>query len=161
MTRWLVLICVCALTGAFAAPVSAAEPVREFETAEQREHYYALLEQLRCLVCQNESLASSSADLAQDMRDEVYRLVVTEGRSQDAAIDYLTDRYGDFVLYRPPVGPKTWLLWFGPVLMLGIGALVLGAIIRQRRCNSDDPPLSADEQTRAERLLAGNDEDTQ
>lgn len=159
MRHWILLLGLCVLLGAFVGPSGAAEPVRKFETTEQRERYYALLEQLRCLVCQNESLASSGADLAQDMRDEVYRLVVDEGRSKDAAIDYLTDRYGDFVLYRPPVGPSTWLLWFGPALMLAVGAVVLGTIVRQRRRRGDDPPLSPDERARAERVLAGTEED--
>lgn len=144
---------------ALSAPVApAAETVREFDSPQQRERYYALLEQLRCLVCQNESLASSSADLAQDMRDEVYRLVVREDRSNEAAIDYLTERYGDFVLYRPPVGPSTWLLWFGPALMLLAGAAVLAFVIRQRRRAAPDR-LSPAERERADRLLTDQDED--
>lgn len=163
MNRWLLLAALFAFSAAPLFPAAlaqtGAEPVREFETPAQRKRYYALLDQLRCLVCQNESLASSGADLAQDMRDEVHRLVVEEGRSKEAAIDYLTDRYGDFVLYRPPVGPSTWLLWFGPALMLLVGALVLGAVIRQRRSAPTDPPLSPDEQARAERLLAERAED--
>jgi cytochrome c-type biogenesis protein CcmH len=152
--RALLIAGVMALS-AFAAP--AAETVREFDSPDQRERYYALLEQLRCLVCQNESLASSSADLAGDMRDVVYRLVVREGRSNEAAIEYLTDRYGDFVLYRPPVGPSTWLLWFGPALMLLIGAAVLAFVIRQRRQAASEG-LSSAERERADRLLADEDD---
>lgn len=141
-------------------PAATADPeaLREFDNPEQRERYHELLEELRCLVCQNESLASSNADLAQDLRDEVYRLVVTEDRSRDAAIDFLTERYGDFVLYRPPVRPYTWLLWFGPPLMLAIGAVVLAVVVRQRRRLSEQP-LSAAERARAERLLRKGDED--
>lgn len=156
MSLRVLLIAVLIALSATAAP--AAETLREFDSPEQRERYYALLEQLRCLVCQNETLASSSADLAQDLRDEVYRLVVREGRSNEAAIDFLTDRYGDFVLYRPPVGPSTWLLWFGPALMLLIGAAVLAVVIRQRR-RAETDALSDDERRRADRLLADTDED--
>lgn len=139
-----------------AAPVLAdAEALREFDSPQQRERYHELLEELRCLVCQNESLASSSADLAQDLRDEVYRLVVVEERSNEAAIDFLTQRYGDFVLYRPPVKPSTWLLWFGPLLMLAIGAGVLVVVVR-RRNSEPAPALDEAERARAERLLRGD-----
>lgn len=131
------------------------EALREFDTAEQRERYHDLLEELRCLVCQNESLASSGAGLAQDLRDEVYRLVVTEGRSRAEAIEFLTDRYGDFVLYRPPVNPATWLLWFGPLLMLAAGAVVVVIVVR-RRGHASVPELDPDERERAQRMLRGD-----
>lgn len=144
------------LGGLWAGPALAdAEALREFDNPEQRARYNALLEEIRCLVCQNESLASSSADLAQDLRDEVYRLVVTENRSREAAIAFLTDRYGDFVLYRPPVQPNTWLLWTGPLLMLLVGAGVLIAVVRQRR-RQPEPELEPAERERAERLLRGD-----
>ena len=159
MIRPRVLTFVLALACLFAVPAGAAESVRSFDSPEERARYYGLLDELRCLVCQNESLASSNADLAQDLRDEVYRLVVREDRSRDAAIDYLTNRYGDFVLYRPPVKPMTWLLWFGPVLMLGVGAAVLAYIVRERR-RLDESGLSPAERARADRLLQGNDEDS-
>jgi len=148
----IVLVLSALLLGAFTVPAPAAEKLRHFDSPQQRERYRALLGNLRCLVCQNESLASSQADLAEDLRDEVYRLVVTEGRSNQAAIDYLTQRYGEFVLYRPRLEPKTWLLWFGPLLMLVIGGTVLALVIRRRRAAAD-PPLSPDEHARAERLL--------
>lgn len=135
-----------------------AEALRVFDSPEQRERYHELLEELRCLVCQNESLASSSADLAQDLRDEVYRLVVEEDRSHAAAVDFLTQRYGDFVLYRPPVRPYTWLLWFGPLLMLLVGIGVLVTVVRHRR-QPAEPALSAEERARAEHLLHGDDDE--
>lgn len=139
-----------------ALPAGAdSEALREFDTPEQRERYHALLEELRCLVCQNESLASSGAGLAQDLRDEVYRLVVIEGRSRESAIEFLTDRYGDFVLYRPPMRPATWLLWFGPLLMLAAGAAVLVIVVRRRR-HAPVPELDPDEHERAQRLLRGD-----
>ena len=137
----------------------AQEPLREFESPEQRERYYELLEELRCLVCQNETLASSNAGLAGDLRDEVYRLVVEEGRSDEAAIEFLTQRYGDFVLYRPPFRPSTWLLWTGPFLMLLLGALVLAVVVRRRR-GEPEAPLSPEEHARAVRLLREDEQET-
>ena len=140
-----------------AATGSAAEPVRTFDSPAERDRYHALLEDLRCLVCQNQSLESSDADLAQDLRNEVYRLVVVEDRSIEAATEFLVQRYGDFVLYRPPMRPTTWLLWFGPLLMLIAGAVVAGGVIRQRR-RAAAVPLSPAEHERARRLLAGDDD---
>ena len=135
----------------------AAEPVRTFDSPAERDRYHSLLEDLRCLVCQNQSLESSDADLAQDLRNEVYRLVVVEDRSTEAATDFLVERYGDFVLYRPPMRPTTWLLWFGPLLMLIAGAAVAAGVIRQRR-KAVAAPLSPAEHERARQLLAGTDD---
>lgn len=157
--RMPLLIAALALMWLFVAAAGAAESVRSFDSPAERERYYGLLEELRCLVCQNESLASSDADLAQDMRDEVYRLVVREDRSREAAIDFLTARYGDFVLFRPPVRPTTWLLWFGPALMLVIGVTVLGYIVRERR-RVDEAGLTPAEQARADRLLRDDEDET-
>lgn len=145
-----------ALLALLAGSASAGEPMRTFDTEAQRERYYELLEKLRCMVCRNESLASSSADLAQDMRDEVYRLVVEEDRSKDAAIEFLTQRYGDFVLYRPPFKPVTWFLWIGPFVLLAIGVAIAAVIVRHRR-HEPRPELSPAERAEAERLLADED----
>jgi len=141
-----------------AMTAGASERLRSFDNDAQRERYYELLETLRCMVCQNESLASSEADLAQDMRDEVYRLVVEEGRSKGAAIEFLTERYGDFVLYRPPFKPSTWLLWLGPFALLALGAGVTAVIVRQRR-RAPAPGLSEVERAQAERLLRETPDD--
>lgn len=152
------LLAALLLAGASGPIAAAPEELREFDTPEQRERYRALLGEVRCLVCQNESLASSSADLAQDLRDEIYRLVVEEGRSKQAAIDFLVQRYGDFVLYRPPMQPNTWLLWFGPLLMLAAGAIAAAILIRRRRAATDSR-LSPEDHARAERLLHGDTDD--
>lgn len=97
-----------------------------------------LLKDLRCLVCQNQDLADSNADLAKDLRDQVYRLV-QEGKSDSEIRDYLTSRYGDFILFRPPVKGVTYLLWFGPALFL-----VLGILIFWRTCFRKKEILSAE-----------------
>lgn len=154
MTRWTTGLLLLLGMAVSSPAVADAEALREFDNPQERELYLELLEELRCLVCQNESLASSSADLAQDMRDEVYRLVVVEDQSRTAAIDFLTQRYGDFVLYRPPMRPYTWLLWFGPLLMLAAGAAVLVLVVRSRR-QAPMEALSDEERARAERLLRG------
>ena len=88
--------------------------------------------ELRCLVCQNQTLADSNADLAADLRKEVRELAMS-GKTDDQIKQYLVARYGDFVLYKPPVKPTTWLLWFGPFAMLGIGAVVWWGVMRRRR----------------------------
>lgn len=101
---------------------ASAVEIREFDDPAKQQRYENLIEELRCLVCQNQSLADSDADLAKDLRDEVYD-IIQSGKSEQEAIHFLTDRYGDFVLYRPPVKPMTILLWSGPLLIL-IAALV-------------------------------------
>ena len=130
---------------------AAPESLREFDGPAQQERYRALLGKLRCLVCQNESLASSDADLAKDLRDEVYKQVRT-GKSNDAIIAYLTDRYGDFVLYQPPVKPTTYLLWFGPFALLLVGAGIGLAVVRRRGQAQATEPTPA-ERARAAELL--------
>ncbi len=140
---------------AAAAPVIAADSIREFDNAAEESRYRDLLEEVRCLVCQNESLASSSADLAQDLRNEVYRLVVVEDRSREEAVEFLTARYGDFVLYRPPMKRSTWLLWFGPLILLALGGVIAYVIVRQR---TESRPLTAEEHERARRLLTRDDD---
>lgn len=93
------------------------------ETPRQEAQFHHLLKELRCLVCQNQDLADSNAGLANDLRDEVYRLV-RDGKSDNEIITYLTTRYGDFILFNPPVKALTALLWFGPALFLGLGLFI-------------------------------------
>ena len=98
------------------------EPV-VFENKNLEERYYLLIEEIRCLVCQNQSLADSNAPLAQDLRNEVFKMIQTN-KSNNEIMEFLVERYGDFVLYRPPLKKNTWLLWFGPFLFLVIGFFV-------------------------------------
>lgn len=126
---------------------------REFANAEQLERYKTLIYELRCLVCQNQNLADSDADLAADLRREVHRMIV-DGKSNDAIIDFMVTRYGDFVLYRPPLKAKTVLLWTGPFI-LGVAGLAL-LIVQLRRRRAVRPvsaPLSDDERARLQALL--------
>lgn len=123
-----------------------------FEDPAQAEAFRELIEELRCLVCQNESLAASQADLAQDLREEVYRMF-KEGKSRDQIVDFLVARYGDFVLYDPPFKPSTYVLWLGPFLLVGIGAFALTRALLAKR-KSRDGDLSAEERQRLNKLLA-------
>ena|ERR1035437_3567887 len=143
-----------ALQCAFAAHAGEAIPLAEDPVVEQR--LIAIAEELRCLVCQNESLAGSRADLANDLRREV-RTLIKSGKSDAEIKDFLVTRYGDFVLYRPQVKPVTWLLWFGPLLLL-VGAIwLLVGIIRRNQNQKDTPVLDAEQRAKAQALLQETD----
>lgn len=116
-------------------PLHAAEEV-VFFTAEQQQRYEQLIDELRCLVCQNQTIADSNAGLAVDLRRQVAEQV-RAGKTNVEIKDYLTERYGDFVLYKPRVKPETMLLWFGPVLIFLIALGVLVGIVRNRRRQLD------------------------
>lgn len=111
-----------------------AAPLADDPVTEQR--LISISEEMRCLVCQNESLAGSRSDLANDLRREI-RILISEGKSDDQIRSFMVERYGDFVLYRPPVKPVTWLLWIGPFVILGIG--ITGLLMYLRRRNSSVP----------------------
>ena len=131
-------------------PAVAIDPY-QFDDPAREDQYRELTEQLRCLVCQNQSLADSNAGLAEDLRREVYGMV-SAGNSNRQVVDFMVQRYGDFVLYKPPVKPATWLLWAGPLLLLLTGVLVLGLWVRGR-ARGTEAPLSAAEQARLQQLL--------
>lgn len=136
-------------------PPVATTIAKEAQPAEDpqiEQRMKALTQQLRCLVCQNETLADSQADLAEDLRREI-RSQMKAGKSDQEILAYLTQRYGDFVLYKPPVKATTYLLWFGPFALLIIGVLVLYRYLRSRKELIADKPLTADERRRAEELL--------
>lgn len=127
-----------------------AAPLAEDPVVEQR--MVRITEELRCLVCQNESLAGSQADLAKDLREEV-RGLIRAGKSDDEVREFLVSRYGDFVLYRPQVKPITYLLWGGPFLLLLLGIVALVRFLRRRNRQLVDTPLSEEERRRIEALL--------
>lgn len=139
------------------AVAKEAQPTGDDPAVEQR--LMKLSKELRCLVCQNETLADSQADLAADLRGEI-REQIKAGKSDKEIIEFLTARYGQFILYRPQVTPTTYLLWFGPFVLLLGGLFVLFTYIRQRRDAVAEEPLSVDERRRAEELLASGKETT-
>lgn len=110
----------------------AADTPFEFASKETEASYQKLLAELRCLVCQNQSLADSHADLAQDLRNEVYKML-QEGKSDEEIRQFMVARYGDFVLYKPPIKPTTMLLWFGPLLLIGFAAVAVWLTIKHQQ----------------------------
>tara|TARA_Y100001970_G_scaffold67496_1_gene86054 strand:- start:994 stop:1392 length:399 start_codon:yes stop_codon:yes gene_type:complete len=102
-----------------------------FEDAKKQERFNSLMEEIRCLVCQNQSLADSGAGLADDLRKEAYRMI-SEGQSNDAIKAFMVERYGDFVLYDPPLQPSTFVLWFGPFILMLVATIVIIAILKKR-----------------------------
>jgi cytochrome c-type biogenesis protein CcmH len=141
----ILLACVSFAVVAKEAQPSASDPVLE-------ERVMKLTKELRCLVCQNETLADSRADLAEDLRGQI-REQMRAGKSDKEIIAYLTERYGKFILYNPPIDPTTYLLWFGPFVLLLGGLLLLFRYVKQRRELIVEQPLSVDERQRAETLL--------
>lgn len=153
MRRLLFLVLTLCAAAAFA---QVARPLAEDEAVERR--LTAIAEELRCLVCQNESLAGSRADLALDLRRQI-REQIKAGRSDDEILAYMTDRYGDFIRYRPPLKGTTLALWIGPFVLLAAAAGGLAWYVRRRRTRVATPGLSSDEEARVARLLgqAGDD----
>lgn len=134
------------------SPAPAATPVDiyEFDSAAQEARYRALIDEFRCPKCLNTNLSGSDAPIAQDLRRTVHRLLVTDGRSDQEIRDFLQQRYGDFVLYDPPLKPGTWILWGAPIVFLLIGAGVLFRVVRQPK---REIALSQAEQQRIAEIL--------
>jgi cytochrome c-type biogenesis protein CcmH len=130
------ILSILLLSFGVAANANEALPKAEDPVIEERLNKMA--EDLRCLVCQNESLAGSNAELAQDLRREV-REQMKAGKSDPEVIAYLTERYGDFVLYRPPFKPVTYLLWIGPLIFLGLGGAIWYLTLKKRRALAETP----------------------
>lgn len=142
MKFWLALL--LALQFALTAHASEAPPLADDPVTEKR--MVSISEELRCLVCQNESLAGSRADLAMDLKREI-RTLIQSGKSDTEIMDFMVSRYGDFVRYRPPVNPVTWLLWFGPFVLLVGAVFVLVRMVRASQRGT--PPQALDEAQRA------------
>jgi len=130
---------------------SARISAYEFENAEQESIYNELVDELRCLVCQNQTIAESNAELAQDMKRKTHELVM-QGKSKEEISDFMVQRYGNFVQYKPPVTPTTYLLWTGPFIILFIGLFILLKIIRNRKVEKPRE-LSDNDRSRAADLL--------
>ena len=148
MKYWLALI--LALQCALSAWAGEATPLAEDPVVEQR--LIVISEELRCLVCQNESLAGSRADLALDLRREI-RTLIKANKTDAEIMDFMVTRYGDFVRYRPPVNPITWALWFGPFLLLIGGVVVLVRMVRRNQRSAAAPVLDPAQRAKAQSLL--------
>ncbi|WP_444816291.1 cytochrome c-type biogenesis protein [Stutzerimonas frequens] len=123
----------------------------EFRDEAERERYRTLTEELRCPKCQNQNIADSNAPIAMDLRQEIFRML-EEGQSNEQIVDYLVERYGDFVRYKPPMNAKTMLLWYGPVALLVLGFGVLAVILVRRRRVEKAPASHTLSETERERL---------
>jgi len=147
MRMLLALICFIACGACFgqAAEVPNANP----ETERRLKH---LAEELRCLVCQNQTIADSNATLAVDLRNQI-RGQIGAGRSDDQIRSYMVERYGDFVLYRPPFKATTVILWLGPVILLALGVVAYAVIVRRRRTQPATPEPAAKRRAELEKLL--------
>lgn len=129
LKKWLVI---SALIFGFVAAAHAAIDVYEFDNDEQRKRYQTFIQELRCPKCKNQNLAGTNSQIAIDLRRELHRMVM-EGQSDEQIIDFMVSRYGDFVLYRPPIKGNTLILWLGPVFFLIIGGGCIGWIVMRRR----------------------------
>ncbi len=148
----LILVLLVTLMSVNITPVRAAGlEAFDFTGKVDEDRFKALIVQLRCLVCQNQSLADSDAELAHDLRREIYEMM-DQGKTDKQIVDFLVARYGEFVLYKPRVEPRTWILWYGPFGLLVIGLLVLMITVRKRK-NQRETGFSEQEQQRLNELL--------
>ncbi len=152
MKRLALLVLVFLVSGLLFA--STIEAYR-FDDPGKEKRYKVLIGELRCLVCQNQNLADSNAELAQDMRHQTYDMV-KKGASSEEVVTFMVQRYGDFVLYRPPLRPSTLLLWAGPFVIFAIGLIALMMFIR-RRNKQPVVQISSEEHARAQSLLDTDD----
>ena len=138
-------------------PVSANSiEAYKFENKQQEKVYHSLIQDLRCLVCQNQNIAESNAELAKDMRRKTYEMV-KQDKSEKEISAFMVARYGDFVLYRPPFEPMTWLLWFGPLIIFVIGILFVVRFMKSQKRDAQVDSLSEEEIERIKNLHAEQD----
>jgi cytochrome c-type biogenesis protein CcmH len=145
------VLVLCLLLGANTIHAGVTLEAFKFDSKADEEHFKDLIEELRCLVCQNQSLADSDAELAHDLRAEVYDMIQA-GKSDEEIVEFLVARYGDFVLYDPPLKPSTYLIWFGPFVLLLIAALLLLRSIRRQQ-QVPAAEISAEERERLNAVL--------
>jgi cytochrome c-type biogenesis protein CcmH len=144
----LTLVMLCTFSVRAASPVD----IYQFDTPQQQQRYKALTDEFRCPKCLNTNIAGSDAPIAQDLRRTVHRLVVSEGYTDQQVRDFLQARYGDFVLYNPPLTGRTWLIWLMPVALGLVGLVVLfGLLVRARK--QGVVSLDADEESRLQAIL--------
>lgn len=136
----------------------AAVEIKQFKTPQQEQRYKNLINEFRCVVCQNQNIADSNAELAQDLRKQVYKMI-NAGKSDDEILDFMVTRYGDFVLYRPLFNTNTFILWVGPFIIFVLGFYVLIRFIRQRK-RIVTTELSANEKEKLKQLLQEDKEET-
>jgi len=144
LSKFLILVLTLCLTVTVHAQSAPVQEPMVFESQLQEDRFNQLTQELRCLVCQNQNLADSDAQLAHDLRAELHEMLIA-GNSDDEIKQFMVERYGDFVLYRPPVQQNTYLLWLAPMVLLIIGALILRANIKKRSTLLESKPDEASE----------------
>jgi len=137
---------------AIAAPIETFK----FDSPDTEKVFHKLSDELRCLVCQNQNIAESNADLAKDLRLEIYTMLM-DGKTEDEIIDFMVQRYGDYVLYRPPFKPMTWLLWFGPLIVFLIGLIYAIRFMRSQSSEPSQESMSEEDIERVKNLHADLD----
>jgi len=148
----LLFACLTTLSSAY-----AGVEIRKFSNFDEEQRYNQLIDELRCLVCQNQNLADSNSQLALDLRNRVHTMIV-EGKSDQEITDYMVQRYGEFVLYNPPLDPVTAILWVGPFLFLFVGIFFLVFYIK-KQVNRSPSVLSNKQHEHAKKLLDDSDKD--
>lgn len=138
----------------YAAPIETFK----FDSPETEKVFHKLSDELRCLVCQNQNIAESNADLAKDLRLEIYTML-SQGKTEDEIIDFMVQRYGDYVLYRPPFKPMTWLLWVGPIIIFFVGLVFVVRFMKSQDEDGQADSLSAEEIERIKNLHAEQDKE--
>jgi len=152
ISKLILLIAVTFSLSTVAAPIETFK----FDSPETEKVFHKLSEELRCLVCQNQNIAESNADLAKDLRLEIYTML-SDGKSEDEIVDFMVQRYGDYVLYRPPFNPMTWLLWFGPAIVFAFGLVFVVRYIKSQSSKKQLESLSDEEIQRIKDLHAEQD----
>ncbi len=152
ISKLILLIALACSFNAVAAPVE----IFQFDSPENEKIFHKLSEELRCLVCQNQSVAESNADLAKDLRLEIYTML-TDGKTEEEIVSFMVDRYGDYVLYRPPFEPMTWLLWFGPIIIFFFGMVFVVRYMKAQNISKQVESLSEEDIERIKNLHARQD----
>ena len=152
--RKLLSILILGMVLSFSMSVTAA-PIEtfKFDSPDTEKVFHKLSDELRCLVCQNQNIAESNADLAKDLRLEIYTMLM-DGKTEDEIVDFMVQRYGDYVLYRPPFKPMTWLLWLGPLMIFALGVVFAVRFMKSQSSGARPESLSEEDIERVKSLHA-------
>ena len=150
-----ILFCLFVCLQAFST-LCVAAPIEtfKFDSPEAEKIFHKLSEELRCLVCQNQNIAESNSELAKDLRSEIHTMLI-DGQSEEQIVEFMVQRYGDYVLYRPPFKPMTWLLWFGPFLVFLLGLFFVIRLLKSQSSAVQAEGLSETERQRIQDLQPG------
>ncbi|MCW8864322.1 MAG: cytochrome c-type biogenesis protein CcmH [Colwellia sp.] len=161
MLNKIIVIMLMSIIAIFTSDIANASPVDTFEFKDEvtKVRFQALSKELRCPKCQNQNLADSNSPIAADLRRELYELL-QQGKADSEVVDFMVNRYGEFVLYRPRVSNVTYILWFGPALLILIGVIVVIVIIRKKPVSEENLALSAEQQEKLKQLLSERVDDS-